>query len=132
MTRPLGPMKVSSSLALPDMVQPSLMHQVMMVEALRARLSRSVRPLGFQGTMWWTLVKVTFVQPGKRQCRSRRITSRRWALVAKRRALPSYMVCPTSSSTAMAMVASQAIRCTVSKSISPTLVELTGEGAALA
>ena len=28
------------------------------------------------------------------------MTSRRWALVGKRRARPSYMVCPTSSSTA--------------------------------
>ena len=35
-------------------------------------------------------------------------------------ALPSYMVCPTSSSTATAMVASQAMRCTVSQSIRPS------------
>ena len=54
------------------------------------------------------------VQPGKRQWRSRRITSRRWASEGSRLARPSYMVCPTSSSTAMAMVASQAIRRTTS------------------
>ena len=64
-------------------------------------------------------MKVLLVQSGKRQCRSRLITSRRCAWVGKRWARPSYMVCPTSSSTAMAMVASQAIRCTVSLSIRP-------------
>ncbi len=66
------------------------------------------------------LVKVTLVQPGKRQWRSRRITSRRWASVGSRRARPSYMVCPTSSSTPMAMVASQAIRRTTSVLIRPS------------
>ena len=60
------------------------------------------------------------------------MTSRRWASVGKRRARPSYMVCPTSSSTATAMVASQAIRCTVSTSIRPDVLELAGQLARLA
>ena len=38
--------------------------------------------------------------PREATWRSRRITSRRWASVGKRRARPSYMVWPTSSSTA--------------------------------
>ena len=58
--------------------------------------------------------------PGKRQCRSRRMTSRRWASEGVRRARPSYMVCPTSSSTPMAMVASQAICWTAPVLIRPS------------
>ena len=111
---------VSSSLALPVMRPTVRMHQVVVVEALEHQIVQVGSPPGSHATMWWTLAKVTFVQPGNRQCRSRRRISRRWALVGKRRARPSYMVCPTSSSTAMAIVASQATRCTVSESIRPT------------
>ena len=87
-----------------------------MVSAERARGSagRSCRPV-FHGTMWWTLVKVTLVQPGNRHWRSRRITSRPWAPPeGKRLARPSYMVWPSASSTATTTAASQAMRWTVS------------------
>ena len=77
--------------------------------------------------MWCALVKVTFVHPGNRQCRSRRMISRRCVAVGKRRARPSYIVCPTSSSRATTMVASQAMRRTVSPLINSPLLELTGQ-----
>ena len=46
--------------------------------------------------------------------------SRRWASVGHRRARPSYIVCPTSSSTATAIVASQAIWRTTSMLMNPS------------
>ncbi len=45
-------------------------------------------------------MKVAFGQLGKRQCRSRRQSSRRWVSLGSLLARPSYMVWPTSSSTA--------------------------------
>src|SRR5205807_10331866 len=48
MARPVGPTKVSSSLALPDMVQPPLWITWWWCTQSSTRLSRSVRPSGFQ------------------------------------------------------------------------------------
>ena len=81
MTRPFGPVKVSSSLALPVISQPLDCAPGDGGAGTRARDCRGrCGPPGFQGTTWWVLVKVTLVQPGKRQWRSRRMTSRRWAV----------------------------------------------------
>ncbi len=55
------------------------------------------------------------MHPGKRQCRSLRMTSRRCTAVAHRRARPSNIVRPTSSSIATANLESHASRRTTSR-----------------
>ena len=84
MTRPPGFSIVSSWLGLPVMDQPFRCTTPWCILQSRTKLSRSVPPPSFHGTMWWTAAKVAFEQPGNRQCRSRRMTSLRWASVGKR------------------------------------------------
>ena len=119
MTRPLGPLKVSSALALPDMVQPLRVHRAVVKQAEQGQIVEVGAATGFPRD---DVVDIGEGHVGAAREATLSVPAHDLSALGIAReplARPSYMVCPTSSSRATTMVASQAIRCTVSASIRP-------------